>query len=197
MQPVPPPAPPPNAHMHAGFFLRMSLGAGYLSDSSDIKSGPSAGKVDARGGGVAFGLDIGGALSPGFILGGSFNFQSLGNANLANDTRLIKDIRNPQVSMLAVMADYYPDPKGGFHAGGGLGFVGLSLRKDDTGNNNDNESGFGFLPQVGYEWWVGNYWGMGVLGRFLYARTKGDLAIGGSATDSVVGSTISFSATYN
>jgi hypothetical protein len=177
----------------------MSGGIGYLSDSSELSGGTNPGKVTARGGGVAFGFDIGGALNPGFILAASFSFQSLPDARLSNDTRLINQDHNPQVTMLALMADYYPDPKGGFHVGGGLGLAGVALRQDANpgGNsNNDSESGFGFLPHVGYEWWVGNYWGIGVLGRFLYARTKGDRD-GGTGTDSVVGTTISFSATYN
>src|SRR6185436_16186623 len=108
---------------------------------------------------------MGGALNPGFILAASFSFQSLANANLSNDTRLVKDDHNPQVTMLALMADYYPDAKGGFHFGGGLGLAGVSLRRDSNpggSSNNDGESGFGFLPHVGYEWWVGNYWGIGV-----------------------------------
>jgi hypothetical protein len=157
------------------------------------------GNVSARGGGVTFGFDIGGALNPGFILAASFTFQALSDAKLSDDTRAIKESHNPQVSMLALMADFYPDPKGGFHLGGGLGLAGVSLREDANSgstSNNDGESGFGFLPHVGYEWWVGNYWGVGVLGRFLYARTKGDRD-GGTGTDSVVASSVSFSATYN
>jgi hypothetical protein len=180
-----------------------------MSDSSEASGGNFyRGNVDAKGGGVAFGLDIGGALSPGFILAGSFAFQSLPNANLSNDTRVLAPgasagggntlSRNPQVSLLAVMLDFYPDPKQGFHVGGGLGLSSLAVRGDSgSGNNDDSRNGFGFMPHVGYEWWVGNYWGVGVLGRFLYTKTKGDTVEGGSEKDSVVATSVSFSATYN
>jgi hypothetical protein len=172
-----------------------------MSDNSELNGvgARNPGKVTARGGGVTVGFDIGGALNPGFILAASFMFQSLPDANLSKDTRALKETHNPQISMLALLADFYPDPKSGFHVGGGLGLAGVSLRQDANpggGSNNDGESGFGFLPHVGYEWWVGSYWGIGVLGRFLYARTKGDRD-GGTGTDSVVASSISFSATYN
>ena len=199
MQPIPPPGPPPNAHTHSGFFLRMSGGVGYMSDSSQI-SGLGDGKVVARGGGLVLGLDIGGALNPGLIVAASFSFQSLPNPNISTDTRLMPTPRNPQLSMLALMGDFYPDPKTGFHVGGALGLAGLSQRQDSStnaSNNDESGSGFGFLPHVGYEWWVGNYWGVGVMGRFLYARTKSDLKDGTTAKDSVVGSSISFTATYN
>jgi len=201
VQPIPPPGPPPNAHTHSGFFLRMSGGLGYMSDSSEISGGLNYGKVVARGGGIAFGLDIGGALNPGFIIAASFSIQSLPNPNISTDTRPPgSPTRNPQVAMLALLGDFYPDPKTGFHVGGALGFVGLSQRQDSTNTTNNNDEsggGFGFLPHVGYEWWVGNYWGVGVMGRFLYARTKSDLKDGATAKDSIVGSSISFTATYN
>jgi hypothetical protein len=49
---------------------------------------------------------------------------------------------------------------------------------------------------LGYEWWVGNYWGLGALARATYARTSGDYG-GGTATDKMTAFSLSFSATYN
>src|SRR6266498_520645 len=116
------PRPPPDAHSHAGFFLRMALGIGYMADSAKIEGGAYAGEVDARGVAVPLELAIGGAISPGFILAGSFTFQGLSRPNLTNDTRLMRPDHRPQLTMLALMADIYPNPKQGFHVGGGLGF---------------------------------------------------------------------------
>ncbi len=175
----------------------MALGIGYMADSAKIEGGAYAGEVDARGVAVPLELAIGGAISPGFILAGSFTFQGLSRPNLTNDTRLMRPDHRPQLTMLALMADIYPNPKQGFHVGGGLGFASLRVRDDGFANTSSNdENGFGFAPHVGYEWWVSNYWGLGVLGRFIYARTKGDYA-DGTATESITASSISFSATYN
>jgi len=175
----------------------MALGLGFMTDSAKIEGGTDAGEVDAKGAAIALELAIGGALSPGFILAGSFTFQGLNNPQLSNDTRLMRPDHRPQLTMLALMADIYPNPKRGFHFGGALGIASLRVRDDRaTASDANDENGFGFAPHVGYEWWVSNYWGLGVLGRFVYARTKGDYA-GGTATESVTASSISFSATYN
>ena len=187
---------PPDAHSHTGFFLRMATGIGYLATSTTFV-GPTATAVDAAGGAFALDIAVGGALSPGIILAGSFSVQAAGDARLTNDTRLVRRSHDPNLSMLAAMFDVYPNPKGGFHVGGALGFASLRMRADSSDPQNPEEqSGFGIVPHVGYEWWVGNYWGIGVLGRFLYARTTGDSA-DGRQTDNSTGAAVMFSATYN
>jgi hypothetical protein len=99
--------------------------------------------------------------------------------------------------MLAAMIDVYPNAKGGFHLGGGIGFASFRVRADQDPRSSDNgQNGFGIAPHVGYEWWVANYWGLGVLGRFVFARTGGDYA-DGKEKDTVTGGAILFSATYN
>jgi hypothetical protein len=174
----------------------MGLGLGYMGNSATIEGSTNNGTVDAKGVGLTLELDIGAAISPGFILAGSFSGHSLSNAKLSHDTRMLQLEHNPQLSMLAVMADIYPNHKLGFHVGGALGLASVSFRDNGDPNGNPDENGFGFAPHIGYEWWVGNYWGIGVLGRFVYARAKGDYA-SGTETDSVSTGAVSFTATYN
>jgi hypothetical protein len=175
----------------------MGLGLGRMSDSATIEGGPYAGAVDAAGGALSLEVDVGGALSKGFILAGSYTGTFLGNPELQNDTRLVHTDRKTNLQMLSVMGDVYPNPSGGFHVGGALGLA--SVRDNDVPDANrsrQDQSGLGLSAHVGYEWWVGNYWGLGGLLRFTYARTKGDY-VGGTATDKVVAFTVLFSATYN
>jgi hypothetical protein len=175
----------------------MGLGGGRMTDANTVDGGTFAGSVDAAGGAVALELDIGGAISRGFILAGSYTGTFLSNPNLRNDTRILRPLRESQLSMLAVMGDVYPNPSGGFHIGGAIGLASLTVRNDsDPATTKHDESGLGLSAHVGYEWWVGNYWGLGGLLRFTYAGTKGDYG-GGTATDKMTAFCILFSATYN
>jgi hypothetical protein len=192
------PAVPLDAHSHTGFFLRMGIGAGYIANATTLEGPTFQGQVDAAGGAFTLELDIGGALSPGIILAGSYTVHSVGNAKLTNDTRSYRPAHDPSLTMLAAMLDVYPDPKAGFHFGGALGFASFRVREDtDAQASSAGQSGFGLAPHVGYEWWVSNYWGIGVLGRFIFARTQGDYAADGKEKDTVTGAAILFSATYN
>jgi hypothetical protein len=175
----------------------MALGAGRMNDSATIEGGTYAGSVDARGGAATAELDIGGAISKGFILAGSYVGTFLGSPDLKNDTRLVRTSRASNLSMLSVMGDVYPNPSGGFHVGGSLGVA--SVRDTDVPNatrSSQDQTGLGLSAHVGYEWWVGNYWGLGGLLRFTYAGTKGDY-VGGTATDHITAFTLLFTATYN
>jgi hypothetical protein len=196
----PPPAPaiPADAHSHTGFFLRMGIGGGYLANTSALEGPTYQGSVDAAGGAFTLEIDIGGAISPGIILAGSYTVHTVGNAKLTNDTRTYRPAHDPTLTLLAAMIDVYPDPKGGFHVGGAVGLASFRVREGtDAQASSSEHTGFGIAPHVGYEWWVGNYWGIGVLGRFVYAQTKGDYASDGREKDTVTGGAILFSATYN
>jgi hypothetical protein len=174
----------------------MAIGGGYMATATTLE-GPTPGKVDAAGGAIAIELSIGGALSPGIILAGSYSVLSVGNAKLTNDTRAQRFPHDPGLTLLAAMLDVYPNAKGGFHLGGALGLASVSMRQDeDPRATSRGQTGLGLAPHVGYEWWVSNYWGLGVLGRFAFAQTAGDYG-DGKEKDTVTGASILFSATYN
>ncbi len=192
-----PPAVPLDARSHTGFFLRMGLGGGYMATATTLESPTAPGKVNAAGGAIALDLAIGGAVSPGIILAGSYSVLSVGDAKLSNDTRVYRPAHDMALTMVAAMLDVYPNPKMGFHFGGSLGFAFARARADeDALATTGGQSGLGLAPHVGYEWWVSNYWGLGVLGRFVVARTDGNYG-DGKEKDNISGGAILFSATYN
>ena len=109
----------------------MSGGIGYMSDSSEVSGGLNYGKVVARGEELELGLDIGGALNPGFIVAASFSFQSLPNPNISTDTRPMgSPPRNPQLTMLALMAISIRIPRRAFTWAERLAL--LAFRSDRT-----------------------------------------------------------------
>ena len=168
-----------------------------MSTASTFEGPTFPGKVNAAGGAIAFEIAIGGALSPGIILAGSYSILTVGNAKLTSDTRTYRPEHDPGLTMLSAMLDVYPNPREGFHFGGAVGFANVRMRADEDVQASDSgQTGLGLAPHVGYDWWVSNYWGLGVLGRFVFARTQGDYA-DGREKDTVTGAGILFSATYN
>jgi hypothetical protein len=182
----------------------MALGGGYMTETSKFGGGAYQGQVTAAGGGLGLDIAIGGALIPGFILAGSIAVTNVGNATLYNDSRSntvtnqpYRSGHDPQLTVLAMLLDVYPNPQGGFHFGGALGFASLRIRGDSDPDSSAESAGIGIVPHVGYEWWVSNYWGLGVLGKFTFAHTEGDYAANSGIKSNVAAATILFSATYN
>jgi hypothetical protein len=68
--------------------------------------------------------------------------------------------------------DFYPDPMGGFHVLGSLGYAQVSFDDGDGIVEEVTSSGFTLGGGVGYDAFVSNEWGLGVLGRFGYAWTS-------------------------
>jgi hypothetical protein len=182
----------------------MSAGTGYVGDSASLAGGGYAGEATIKGPAAMFEIDVGGSLVPGLSLSGAFLLHAIASPTLSSDSRTLTDSagvttasdlsENLQLSVLGLQADIYPDPTKGLHAGGLVGFASMQARRGDDGNGSSD--GFAIAPHAGYEWWVGDYWGLGVLGRILYARTRSPYA-GGTQTDKFVAVTVSFSATYN
>jgi hypothetical protein len=182
----------------------MSLGAGFMGDSVSLSDSGYAGEVTAKGPAVGFEIAVGGAIVPGFSLSGAFLLHTMADSTLSNDSRTFTATgaaptpsqleQTPQLSLLGAMVDVYPNPRNGLHVGGVFGFASMQTRRGDDGDG--SSGGIGLAPHVGYEWWVADYWGLGVLGRLLYSRTRSPYA-DGRQTDKVVVFTVAFSATYN
>jgi hypothetical protein len=64
--------------------------------------------------------------------------------------------------------DFYPNPHDGLHFQGLLGFGALETSSKGNAGGSDPT---GFLVSLGggYDWWVGNEWSIGVMGRLAYA----------------------------
>lgn len=149
---------------HDGFYMQLSTGIGYLSSSTE---------GDATFSGVAtpFEALFGGTVGPVAIGGGIFTDYSLStSASVGGQSSAFFN----DVSMYLVGAeafgDIYIDPHGGFHIRPFLGYAALQFSYQ--GNTGNSPGGPIFGLGVGYDFWVGDEWSIGVLGRFGYAPLK-------------------------
>ena len=67
--------------------------------------------------------------------------------------------------------DAFPDPKGGFHVGGGLGYGTMNAV-------NYTSTGYELHVFTGYDFWIGNNWSIGPMLRFMASKTSKDVGAG-------------------
>jgi hypothetical protein len=186
--------PPPSApegrtyHEHEGFSLRLDVGIGALLSASSTAEG----LPDANTGGLTFDYDlqIGGAPSPGIVLGGALT----GKLQLSGDWE-VDDFEvgggNLNTIVIGPFFDGYPNPHGNLHFGGTVGFARLGA---DTGAGSDSLSalGVGGAFWAGSGVWVAPDWSIGGALRLDAAWGKDD-----DTTLSAVGMSLMFSLLYN
>lgn len=176
--PEPEVEPPPDtgAETHDGFHLRIGLGFGGVSDKITLHVGVV--ELDGRGGGAAgsFHLGIGGEIAEGLTLGGMILSETVTNPEIQIEgVNTSAAVSVGTLGMLGVFLDWYPDAREGFHFGGGLA-GGSITTKDEMGNvsdGDDNPGGGGLVLLIGYDWWVGDEWSLGLLGRIVGASLSG------------------------
>jgi hypothetical protein len=141
------------------------------------------GEVKARGSGAALEIALGGTVAPGLVIGGGIYSVSLREttweANAAR--RYSEDGGNTieggegGISVLGVMLDFYPSPRGGFHLQGALGLGALQLN-DDSKTRFPGEDweggGGGLMLGAGYEFWIADQWSLGGVARVLLVSGK-------------------------
>jgi hypothetical protein len=166
-------------HVHDGFYLRLGLGAGFLSVRSEHDS-------TFKGWGVAPDIWIGGSPIPGLAIGVTLNGVSVVNPHLsatAADTGGLGPVSGEApgtltYSVFGVFADYYPEPSGGLHFMAGLNYS-VAQFDAENGPDSDPASGVGLTGGLGYEWWIGRDWSVGPLARLHWASVSD---VGGKLT---------------
>ncbi len=182
-----PPTPPvnPTVERHDGFYLRLSLGPGAVNTrvESDLTAGSTT-TFDINGFGLGFDLMIGGTPATGLVLGGMLTGTSANKPTLTPDEGFVDNAEREldgtlNFGQIAFFADYFPDEYGGFHFGGWLGLATVTYSRDSSsssssGNDDDvaGSSGFGAGLMVGYDWFVGKQWSLGILGRGSLGATS-------------------------
>jgi hypothetical protein len=88
------------------------------------------------------------------------------------------DFKLSQLSVIGPFADWYFVPSRGFHAQVAPGVANYIAGAGEPQNEGPQAQahtavGFGFMLGVGYDFWIGDEWSVGVLGRFVYATTHG------------------------
>lgn len=168
-----PPPPPPRAltyHVHDGFYLRMSLGGGYIGSTVSQSGLPD---VTLSGGGGAFDLMIGGTPTPGLVIGGALLGNTAPNPSFERNGKQQDVNATMSFGVIGPFVDGFPDPKGGFHVGGTLGFAGMTLEDNESGSSATTTfSGYGAGVWVGYAAWIAPQWSMGGMLRLTGARTE-------------------------
>jgi hypothetical protein len=177
------PAPDPTARRHDGFYLRLGLGGGLVRSEVDFDTGAISEEVKARGAGVALEIALGGTVAPGLVIGGGIYSVSIARTTWHSDAARERsedgddEITGGEgaISVLGVVIDFYPNPRGGFHVQGGLGIGALALENDKDSNfpGEDWEGGGGGLMLgAGYEFWVSDQWSLGGIARVLAMSGK-------------------------
>ncbi len=166
------------AHSHDGFYLRLGAGVGLLTFGLKNQSSADFGNQEVDGelsaGALSFELAVGGSPSPGLAIGGALYFDVASKAT-SHDMRInnqpVDDFHDSGAStwLLGPFADYYFNPRKGWHLEGSLGLALLTVG-DATEDgvkvlSKRAYGGVGGMIGGGYEWWVADQWGMGVLLR--------------------------------
>jgi hypothetical protein len=174
------------------------------------KSDPAGTYADTKlsGAGITLDLSIGGAILPGFILGGALLVQGA-SLRSSNSQAGLSDDRQAAFVALGVVADIYPKPDQGFHVGGFLGLAGLGsgtdplspIDRSSTTWERSGRNGAAIAAHGGYEWWIASRWSMGVMGRLIFSGVgRSGTAVNGTAVDdrhTIWSPSVLFTATYN
>jgi hypothetical protein len=155
----------PGVHEHDGFYFRFGLGVGVLALKLEDEDGDEG---DMSGVGPSVELAFGGAVAPGVIIGGGIYGTSVASPTYKQGDAE-EDGGTAIASMIGPFVDFYPNPTGGLHLQLAIGYTALSAEKGDVYPNDDQSGGgFGVVVGVGYEWWIGEQWSAGILGRVQY-----------------------------
>ncbi len=149
-----------------GLFLRGSLGYGGFRADDEFND------ETLSGGAGMFSLDVGGALVPNLALHGRFSVNTIFEPGVSSDGDDLGDLDDTSLtfSLLGAGLTYYTPSN--VYLTGVIGFSRASFEIDDV--EYDALNGAGFIGEVGYEWQLGNDFGLGVGGRLEFHSVRGD-----------------------
>jgi hypothetical protein len=153
---------------HTGFFSHIDIGLGWTMAKADYGSS----EVENRGLGSAWHVAIGGSVMPRLAVHFSaFGFDTFGG-DLLLDGEEQKGVDGgiSSTSLGAGLTYYLPM---NLYVSGAVG-VAFSAVVDPIREGKSLEPGLAARAAIGYEWWVGAYWGLGIAGQFQYLRAKDD-----------------------
>jgi hypothetical protein len=168
---------------HDGFYARFGLGFSGFGDT--VASEATNSDNTFRDEGLVTGFStvgeiaFGGTIKNGFVLGGGLYTASIETPFVfeGQGRPLPSEFRRPDsFSLLGIMGDFYPNPRRGFHFQGAIGLAVLTgLNPGGDLSSRHAAFGGGAMAGIGYEWWVGEQWSVGVLGRgTVGAMTEND-----------------------
>lgn len=203
----------PSAHLHDGFYLRLAGGIGAFSDYITVNTnqfaldGDELNEGDASGFSGATEVAAGATILPGLVVGlGIYtNIAPAPEAETTLSNSASFEFAPSQLAIIAAFTDYYPFVKKGLHVQVGIG---LATYVMGTGHLDDAAAGApkasahtglgtGVMLGAGYEAWIGEQWGMGVLGRMTRGFSEGSDASGVTWDHDTVGWAVLLSVTHH
>jgi hypothetical protein len=152
---------------HDRFFLRLAAGPGWFSNT--IESAGDRTKFSSVAGDAD--IAVGAMVRPNLALHGTFFGWAAMDPDLEVTFLGITDSGtvNGFAAMNAVGGGltYYFMPTN-VYVSGSAGF-GTFIFDPDNGSRSETDNGFAFTVTAGKEWWVGNSWGLGVAGGYIYS----------------------------
>jgi outer membrane autotransporter protein len=180
----PPPAPEDGgARTHDGFFLRLGLNFGPLIMKEKVEVGSVTGlEADYSGLHTGFDLLIGGSPAKGLAIGGALLVNQTKDPHFKAGSLEGDASGSLYFVGIGLFGDYYPDPHGGLHIQGMVGFSSVDFVNSSGQSGSSSPSGAMFGLGVGYDFWVADEWSIGPFGRVLYSSMSDEQ---GGATDKV------------
>jgi hypothetical protein len=194
-----PAGPPPGYHEHDGFYMRLSMGPGYLH----TKMSAYGQDQTIKGSGLGMNVAFGGAVARNLVIFGELTAISAldptveygGSSTTVNDASLDLMGIGPGVA-------YYLEPAN-LYLSGAISLSQVTANDNSNNSSSSNNStdltdfGFGLSLTVGKEWWVSTNWGLGISGMFRYASMKLNNTYYSEGDMTAMGFALMFSATYN
>jgi hypothetical protein len=153
---------------HDGFYLRLGLGAGYLI-SSWKPAGASESSGDAQGFTIPFEFALGGSPTPGLVLGVGWwdtHLPAVTYSAKRGESSLEETADYGAVGTFGPFIDVYPAPRAGFHLQAAPCVSRVAPGKsDEIATDTLSGVGYGAMLGLGYESWVADQWGIGILLR--------------------------------
>jgi hypothetical protein len=183
----------PGYHEHDGVFLRLTFGPSYTTMNSELEGS----EATVSGFGPQFGIALGGAIAPNFIIFGEVLANSAIDPTLEADGQEFSGSGSASVLGIGPGAAFYFS--GNAYLSATLAFSQISVSDADGNEVGESDFGIGGNLLLGNEWWVAPNWGVGAAAQIFLARMK-DKNDGGFVevpTWTTLGIGILLSASYN
>ncbi len=149
---------------HDGFYFHTDAGFGYYNAESEGQFGEAFSGLT-----TAISVLLGGSPMAGLAVGGGLSVDYASSPTYSVGGREI-ELQNVSQMLLSIgpFVDFYPDPQGGLHFLGMVGWGGLETSVDGNVGGSD-PVGTVFTLGAGYDFWISSEWSAGLLGRVAYA----------------------------
>lgn len=152
------------AHAHGGFYARGGVGLGYYSMSVDVP----VGEQSFSGMTIPIEVLLGGSIIPGLVIGGGLSLDYAPSPSYSSNGADSDTDFSQYLIGIGPFVDFYPNVDSGLHVQGRVGWGGVET---STANGAGASDPTGLMMTIGggYDHWMSDTLGVGVLGRLTYA----------------------------